>query len=384
LTGSETVKIGRLVLFTIFILTLASQRTEAKISPDWDKLDWGPHNVGLVINTYCDSSRAPLEDSVSASDRKYCGEARPIRIYLWYPASADTGTTPSSMMRLNDYIELAGQDFATESGQNEYVKEPFAVAMMRAGMRSLAELETRAIANARPSDGSYPVIVVGQGLFYEHPISNAILCEYLASHGFVVATCPLSGTRSLRVNLDLEDLETQTRDMEFVMRKACDFKSAARKRIGVVGFDLGGMAGLLLAMADKDVSAFVSLDSGIMYEHNVQLLRRSSLYGPSRLRVSVLAFTLPKRENEKRGVVEDDSFMRSAIDSDFYLVRLAGMRHVDFTSYSLMGAANVIPDYEGPARSDLAGAYAGLCRRMVRFLDFILNYSAKNREREDY
>ena len=47
--------------------------------------------------------------------------------------------------------------------------------------------------------------------------ADADLAEYLASHGFVVATSPLVGTHSPLVSLDVLDLETQARDMEFVI-----------------------------------------------------------------------------------------------------------------------------------------------------------------------
>ena len=38
-------------------------------------------------------------------------------------------------------------------------------------------------------------------------------------------------------------------------------------RLGVLGFEMGGMAGVILAMRHPDVDAFASLDSGIVYPH---------------------------------------------------------------------------------------------------------------------
>ncbi len=94
------------------------------------------------------------------------------------------------------------------------------------GFEALGEQSVRAFENAEPLPGPFPLIVIGQGLYYESPIAFAALSEYLAGRGFVVATCPLVGTHTQLVKLDIEDLETQVRDLEFVIARALALTSS--------------------------------------------------------------------------------------------------------------------------------------------------------------
>ena len=56
------------------------------------------------------------------------------------------------------------------------------------------------------------------------------------------------------------------RSLEFVIAQARRFSFVSQDKLGVFGFDMGGMAGLILAMRNADVDAFVS-HAGILYPH---------------------------------------------------------------------------------------------------------------------
>ena len=95
-------------------------------------------------------------------------------------------------------------------------------------MDALLAQTVRAVESAEPAEGMFPLIVLAQGRDDESPIAHAMLCELLASHGFVVATCPLVGTHSPLVSLDLVDLETQVRDLELVIGTALGRSGGSR------------------------------------------------------------------------------------------------------------------------------------------------------------
>jgi len=52
-----------------------------------------------------------------------------------------------------------------------------------------------------------------------------------------VATAPLVGTHTVLVRLDVEDLETQIRDLEVVIARSRQFSFVDPERLGVMGFD---------------------------------------------------------------------------------------------------------------------------------------------------
>ena len=67
---------------------------------------------------------------------------------------------------------------------------PVFAGIQSAQINDLLQLKTAAIKDARPQEGRFPPIVFGQGYFFESPMTHSVLCEYLASHGYVVAAVP--------------------------------------------------------------------------------------------------------------------------------------------------------------------------------------------------
>jgi tetratricopeptide (TPR) repeat protein len=144
-------------------------------------------------------------------------------------------------------------------------------------------------------------------------------------------------------------------------------------RSAVVGFDFGGLAALLLAMRNSDVGAVVTLDAGIMFEHNLALLRQFAEYEPLRLRVPLMQVTAPAAENAARGLVEDLSLFRGARFSSTYLLRIAGMDHPDFTTYGMLWSAT--RSKTADPRSHVLG-YETMSRYVLRFLDASLRHDS--------
>jgi hypothetical protein len=122
----------------------------------------------------------------------------------------------------------------------------------------------------------------------------------------------------------------------------------------VLGFDMGGMAGVLLAMRNRDVDAFASLDSGILYPHPSGLPQASPSYDAAALRVPWLhaaSLTAPEERSHDPGV---KSLFDTAVHSNRYLLVTEAMGHVDFTSYGLIGGRRAMPGYWGDPAPDRA------------------------------
>src|SRR6516225_2496181 len=253
---------AHLVLLTTLLMSVAASAQQPTNVGDRFGLAPGPHAVGFRLLVEEDRSRY-----VSASDGTGT-HARPIRVYVWYPAKA--ASTP---MRFGRYAALADDDVwpAEISGYSREVlkfsRGPLARSLDPAAFEALLQRPMLAAENARPAAGRFPLIAIGQGLYYESPIAFAALGEFLAGHGFVVVTTPLVGTNSTVVRNDAQDLETQLRDLEFAIARARLLPFVSGDRLGVLGFDQGGMAGVLLAMRNRDVDAFAAVDSGIFYPH---------------------------------------------------------------------------------------------------------------------
>jgi dienelactone hydrolase len=146
-------------------------------------------------------------------------------------------------------------------------------------------------------------------------------------------------------------------------------------RLGVLGFDMGGMAGVLLAMRNRDVDAFASLDSGIMYPHPSGLPQASPSYDAAALRVPWLHAAQPQlvERPQDPGV---KSLFDTAVHSNRYLLVTEGMDHVDFTSYGLIGGRRAMPGYWGDPAPDRARRQGIVADYLTHFFDAFLRAAA--------
>jgi dienelactone hydrolase len=318
-----------LVRFATLLLIAASALPALAQTPEVFGLPAGQHPVGFQLLEDRDAAR------VVTGGIRGAAHWRPIRTYLWYPAEA----ARAQPMQFGRYAELADDDVWPEDiagelrQQLKFANGPLARSLSEASYTALLARPTRAAENAAPLAGPFPLIVIGLGLYYESPITFATTAEYLAGRGFVVATAPLVGTHTALVRLVVEDLETQVRDLEYVIARARQFSFVDHERLGVMGFDQGGMAGVVLAMRNRDVDAFVSLDSGIQYPHPSGLPRSSPHYDPLALRVPWLHAARAADQPPTEGA---PSLFDEAVHSERYWLRVQNSGHADYTSYALV------------------------------------------------
>jgi pimeloyl-ACP methyl ester carboxylesterase len=275
-------------------------------------------------------------------------------------------------MRFGRYAALADEDiWPVEIAGNlreelKYSRRALARSLGPEAFEALLQQPVLAIENAEALEGPFPLIVIGQGLYYESPAAFAALGEYLAGRGFVVATCPLVGTNSPFVRIDVRDLETQVRDLEFVIAQARRFSFVSPEKLGVFGFDMGGMAGLILAMRNADVDAFVSVSSGILYPHPSGIPVASPHYDPLTLRTPWL-HSVPATWLTQPSDSQAESLFETAVHSERYLLLTEGMGHVDYTSYALIESRSDMRGYWAAAEPEAVEGHKTVSRYIANF-----------------
>ena len=247
----------------------------------------------------------------------------------------------------------------------------------RRGFQALLQQPVLAIENAEALEGPFPLIIIGQGLYFESPVAFAALSEYLAGRGFVVATCPLVGTNSPLVRLDVQGLETQVRDLEFVIAQARRFSFVSEERLGVLGFDMGGMAGLILTMRNVDVDAFVTVSSGILYPHASGVPAASPDYSPLALRAPWL-HSVPAEWLTQPPDSQAESLFDTAVYSERYLLLTEGLGHVDYTSYALIEGRRPMPGYWAAPEPEAVEGYNAVSQYVANFFAAYLSQDAES------
>ena len=328
-------------------------------------LEAGDRAVGFQWLDEKDNSRLVTGENGSSY-------ARPVRIHLWYPASR-----AGAPLRFRRYAELASADVWPKEIVGDlrdalaFTHGALARSLDPQSLDSLLERPVLASENARPLRGPFPLILLDAGIYYESPIAFSALAEYLAGRGFVVATTPLVGATSPFVLIETADIEAQVRDLEFVLERVRRFAFVSPKQLGVLGFDQGGMVGVVLTMRNRDVDAFVSLDSRILYPHSSGLPASSPGYDPLALRVPWLHVTETQRAAPPRSSDAPSLFER-AIHANRYLMTIDGIGHDDFTTYALIPNRRAMPAYWPASTPQSAALYALVAEHVRTFFSAYL------------
>ena len=349
-----------LVLLTLYSCQLLAQAAPAP--PVLHHLEPGQFAVGFQLFEDEDATRMVTAGTVPPRPR-----ARPMRTWLWYPAKTDS---EARAMEFGRYLELADGDIwpAEISGNLKqrlpYSNKVLARSLGPENLDALSRQPVHVVENAAALSGPFPLIVIGQGLYFESPIVFAALSEYLAGRGFVVATCPLAGTNSPFVRLSLPDLETPVRDLEFVIARARRLPFVSPDSLGVLGFDMGGMVGLILSMRNPDVDAFASISSGILYERDDGIPTDSPHFDPLALRApwlhSVPGYWLPPEPAKP-------SLFDTAIHSDRYMLLTSSLGHADYTSYALIPGRAEMSGYWEASGSEIPPEHLAVNRYVHEF-----------------
>ena len=235
----------------------------------------GKYNVGFRHYTASDSTRT------YSRVYDYTNEvvARPIPISIWYPSQNNIDIP--SQLRVLDYLEILKKEEEWEYLPNEQILNWFYYANTSTNQDHLKEL-TNAYPKIEFAKGKFPVVIYTPS-FQASSIENFALCEYLASHGYIVIASPSRGTETRWFSNSAKEMETQARDVEFLIKEVGKYPMANYNKIAVIGFSFGGLSNVIAQMRNDNIKAIVSLDGTERYQY--KLLEKSPFFKPDRIDV---------------------------------------------------------------------------------------------------
>lgn len=308
---------------------------QASPSPLWDALRPGPFAVGFRTIYRFDLTRTWRRTRPYAHPFAPDLNGRPIRVSVWYPAMLNGN---SRQMRYEDYLKTGKEkEFADLDKILEARDRLIAgLSVPPDRLRDLMATRMNAFNDAPPAAGRYPLVLHFGGLDDASTINLFVLAEFLASHGYVVATVPLLGPTNERTpqTRTPADIERTITDLEFawsILRKEPNIDET---KLGVTGHSLGGIEALLFGMRNMNVSAVVGLDGTYGFAgDSVKLLTSFPDYAPPRMRAALLDL---RRPDGDQGSTLDLGAEHAFHYSDRYFITLKGMHHSDFTSFAMV------------------------------------------------
>jgi pimeloyl-ACP methyl ester carboxylesterase len=233
----------------------AAGRSAQSVSPLWHDLKPGPHRVGVRVMNLIDASatqRAP----------------RIVRVAVWYPAEPGTADHPLLVGEYPGLVPDRVPDPALEqwhtARDRDSLSRQFFDAQAAVHQAELFRTPTMAVADAAATRGRFPLVLHSLGRnggLYQH----TILWEYLASHGFVVASVAQFGKDLANPGMDFTfaDLSIQRADVERALEALGRLPNVDPARVGVMGHSSGAIVALWTAAAHSNVAAVVGLDGSV-------------------------------------------------------------------------------------------------------------------------
>jgi predicted dienelactone hydrolase len=331
----------------------------------------GPYPVGLkVVEQYDPSRRFPVPADAARSSP---GEgARPLQTLVWYPSS----TVAKHPMTVGDYAALTESevDFHSKAKNTRWEK------LLSASYSSLL----RAQRDTGLAAGRFPVVIYAPG---DSSISwdNADLCEYLASHGYVVVASPSMGASTRDMTDDLEGISAEARDISFLISYAATLPDVDSSKVAVIGWSWGAISNLFAAARDSRIDALVALDGSMRYFPG--LVKRAADVHPDQMTIPLLFF-----KGDNSSLLEArDAYGADTVDivgpnvlnawkrGDLLIVDMVGMSHPEFASMyerrhnAAQFAENQVADY---GWDDANLGYVWVARYTLKFIDAYLKQDA--------
>ena len=338
----------------------------------------GSYAVGLKIVDQYDYARTFLSITDDLGKPTTNERARPIQTLIWYPADA----TSATRMTVGDYTQL----LATETNFDQPLLSSDWQSWIT-GMAPTLKDRMWAVRDAIATSGRFPVVIYAPS-FGAMAWENADLCEYLASHGYLVIASPDMGATTRSMTMSLEGVEAQARDISFLIGYARSLPGADVSEVAVAGFSWGGVSNLFAAARDNRVDALVALDGSMRYFPG--LIKESGYVHPDEMTLPLLYFTqgeisLENIERNYSGLLNiGPNVLNQWVHGDLMTVHDLALIHQEHSSMYQRNE-QTWKDFAHDRKADYTRAdgiigYEWMSRYTLHFLDAYLKYDTVARE----
>jgi len=332
----------------------------------------GKYRVGFLHYTTSDSTRTYRR----VYDYNNQIIARPIPISIWYPSRQKTDNTEP--MKIVNYFEILKEEEEWEYLPNEQVLNWFYYANTSANQDHLRE-KTTAYSEMEFANDKFPVIVYTPS-YQASSIENFVLCEYLASNGYIVIASPSRGTETRWFSGSNEkNMETQARDVEFLIKEIANFPTADLNKIATMGFSFGGLSNVLAQMRNENIKAIVSLDGTERYQD--ALLKKSPFFDVKKIDVPYIH--MAQKDIPEKVLKEDNinvelntkfELYDSISKSKVYRLKFHNLTHSYFSTLGVLFEKR--DKRQDKSDSEIMESYKWVSEYTLNFLDAFLKNDA--------
>ncbi len=319
---------GLVVLATALVVSVATAQDVPNFQFRFTEKP-GPYSVGLKVIEQYDHSRVFHSTSDATGKSATADGFRPLQTLVWYPADA----SKAERMTIGDYAALirteTSFDKPMEHGKSQSFVEDFT--------RGTTPLPVWALRDAPVQENLFPLVIYAPSL-NAPAIENIELCEYIASHGFVVLATPSMGATERTMTVDISGANAEAQDISFLIDYAKNLPDTEMSSVAVIGYSWGGMSALFAAARDKRIGAIVSLDGSFRY--SPASVQQAGDVHPDQMKIPLLFFSRAEETLESWSATHQDkdqfcvapNVLNEWVHGDFYSLRMMAISHIQFSS----------------------------------------------------
>ncbi|MCK0109797.1 alpha/beta hydrolase [Flavobacteriaceae bacterium S0825] len=278
-----------------------------------------------------------------------------------------------------DYLEVLKEEEEWRNLPNKFLLDWFPYLWNTPQNRSHLLERVNAVSNTNVLEGKFPVVVYAPS-YQASSIENFALFEFLASNGFVVISSPSRGTDTRWLERGTtKDMETQSRDVEFLLKEIHKYESIDFDRTALMGFSFCGLSNAITVMKNKNISAIVSLDGTERF--NYPVLEKSPYFNIDRFNIPYIHFAqkeIPKEVLTSDKIPAELNYKFQLYDSlkfsDAYSYRFHDLTHSYFSSFGVLFANR--DKRQDKSDAEIMASYKLLSEHTLQFL----NATLKNEE----
>lgn len=355
-------------VISILLLCLLGQPkgiSQGSSSSYWGTvLKQGPHQIGFRTLFAYDQARAAVPYSNWDGKLTYnqaTSKGRQMQINIWYPATK--GRKPIKYLH---YINLLGRQIDFSPDNTTFAKKIFIDQTNALGgngnfteeqFEMVAQLRTKAYLDAPAIKGKFPLVIFPNG---GSPANQSIMCEYLASHGYVVAAVALKGQYSSAIDVSSKGLEIAADDLQFTLTQLLELDNVDRNQIGLMANAIASSMCTALASKNSLIKVLISLEGGLLSNFEQRLLRQTNFYTPSAIQIPILGIYAPHP-------AISPEFIEQLKYSERSFVHFPGMTEFHFLNYGLL--ERVVPEIIGTPKGDTEKGFAWAAQLSLQFVD---------------
>ena len=360
LLSYSKVKTMKWILSIAVVLTVSSSFGQ---SYNATSLGSGLYKVGFTSSIEFDPGRPPIIEQ-EAGYRN----GRAVHISTWYPAVVSSSEVP---MNFKEYVDDISRMVNPEPVSAKSTSESIRLmkfflwqlngdtSVLNTHLANLLKSPVAAYKKPPPVQAKFPVVV-----YPESSYQNNILCEYLASHGYIVVSVSRHGTFDVNFEWQtVRGIESLVQDCQFALGVTKTKFGLTEPDVVVMGVGMNASAGLAWMMRSNDVDALVSLEGGILTIYEYNLIQKSPWFDKAKAIKPMLVMHSP-HEAVNAALIDHYKY------ADRHVVSFPRLTEFYYLNYGVWEAS--MPGILGPAPGDTKQSNEWMMRYTHNFLDHYL------------